>query len=98
MKTDRQGNFASIRAAAVWEDRWVRFRLALKQHGVERGFHEFYRGWVLAWVKFIKPRKFEEGNLEDVRMLLEGMEGTGRLMAELLYGRDCVSWNALVCG
>jgi len=78
MKTDGQENSIRGRVAAIWEDRWVRFRLALKQHGVERGHHEFYRGWVLGWMKFIKPRKFDEGNLEDVRLFLSHLGESGR--------------------
>jgi len=56
----------------------VRFRLALKQHGVEKGHQEFYRGWVLAWIKFIKPRKFDEGNFEDVQLFLSHLGTSGR--------------------
>ncbi len=52
------------KVAAIWQ---VRIRLALKQNGAERRFHDFYRGWVLWWMKFIRLRKFEKGNLEDVR-------------------------------
>ena len=78
MKTDSQIFSVNSRVAAVWEDRWVRFRLALKQHGVERGHQEFYRGWVLAWVKYIKPRKFDEGNLEDVGAFLSHLGASGR--------------------
>ncbi len=61
-----------------WEERWVRFRLALNQHGVERGHQEFYRGWVLSWMKFIKPRRFVEGNLEDVGEFLRHLGAGGR--------------------
>jgi hypothetical protein len=38
------------RTAAVWDDRWVRFRMALKIRGVEPGHHDYYRGWVLKWL------------------------------------------------
>jgi len=36
---------ANASTAAVWEDRWVRFRMALKVRGVEPGHHDYYRGW-----------------------------------------------------
>lgn len=56
----------------------MRFRLALKQHGVEKVHQDFYRGWVLGWIKFIKPRKFDEGDLEDVRSYLSHLGASGR--------------------
>jgi|GEM_PF-2210636 len=62
------------RAAAVWDDRWVRFRMALKIRGVEPGHHDFYRGWVLKWLGFIKPKQFRhavEGDLRDFLFQLE---------------------------
>lgn len=78
MKSEYQGPSIQTRFQAVWEDRWVRFRLALQQHGVEKGFQEFYRGWVLGWIKFIKPRKFDEGDLDDVRAFLSHLRAGER--------------------
>ncbi len=78
MNADSRKVSVSPRVAAIWEDRWVRFRLALKQDGVEKEHQEFYRIWVLGWIKFIKPRKFEEGDLEDVRSYLGHLGATGR--------------------
>ena len=46
------------RTAAVWDDRWVRFRMALKIRGVEPGHYDYYRGWVLKWLGFIRVKGF----------------------------------------
>ena len=78
MNADRPEMSASGRVAAVWEDRWVRFWMALKKHGVERKHQDYYRSWVLSWIKFIKPRKFEEGNLEDVEGFLSQLGAAGK--------------------
>jgi len=48
----------------------VRFRAALKADGVEPRFHDFYRSWVLGFVKFIKPKKFSEVGVVDVENFL----------------------------
>jgi integron integrase len=45
---------------------------------VEKGHQDFYRIWVLGWMKFIKPRKFDEGNLEDIRSYLSHLGANGR--------------------
>ena len=66
------------RAAAAWEDRWVRFRLALKVRGVEPGFHDYYRGWVLKWLGFIKPKQFREGGEADLRGFLSLLAQEGK--------------------
>ena len=78
MNPDGREKFAMSRAAALWEDRWMRFRMALKQQGVERRHQDFYRGWVLSWIKFIKPRSFDEGNLEDVRAFLSHLGASAK--------------------
>lgn len=73
------GTFSiNSKTAAIWEDRWVRFRMALKQHGVEARHHDYYRGWVLSWIRFIKPKGFEEGDLEDTREFLSHLGATGK--------------------
>jgi len=78
MNADSSGMSASARMAALWEDRWVRFRMALKKRGVEPKHQDYYRSWVLSWIKFIKPRKFEEGNLEDVEGFLSQLGAVGK--------------------
>lgn len=78
MNTDTSEGSVSNRVAAVWEERWVRFRMALTKHGVEPKHRDYYRSWVLAWIKFIKPRKFEEGNLEDVEGFLRQLGASGK--------------------
>lgn len=68
----------SPRAAATWEDRWVRFKLALKVRGVEPGHHDFYRGWVLRWLGFIKPKQFRQADETDFRAFLSLLEREGK--------------------
>jgi len=70
MKTDTHQNSVNSSAEVIWEDRWVRFRAALKADGVEPRFHDFYRSWVLGFVKFIKPKKFSEVGVVDVENFL----------------------------
>ena len=41
-----QNSVKSI-AAAIWDNRWERFKMALTQDGVEPRFQDYYRGWVL---------------------------------------------------
>lgn len=52
--------------------------MALKQHGVEPKHQDFYRGWILSWLKFIRPKRFEEGNLEDVEAFLSHLGTAGK--------------------
>jgi integron integrase len=63
----------SSAAKAIWDDRWVRFKMALKRRGVEPRYHDYYRGWVLAFIKFIRPKKFSEANQADVEEFLAEM-------------------------
>jgi integron integrase len=78
MNADRSENSVSNRTAALWEDRWVRFRIALKKRGVELMHQDYYRSWVIAWIRFIKPRKFEEGNQQDVEGFLRHLDAVGK--------------------
>jgi hypothetical protein len=59
-------------ARVIWDDRWMRFRMALERRGLEPGCHDFYRGWVLALITFIRPKKFSEANQGDVEEFLQG--------------------------
>ncbi len=68
----------NARSAAVWDDRWVRFRMALKVRGVEPGHHDFYRGWVLKWLGFIKPKQFRHAVEADLREFLVQLEREGK--------------------
>ena len=68
----------------------MRYRLALKQHGVEARHQEFYRAWVLSWLRFLKPKGFEEGNLEDVREFLKQMAGTGRKVWQIKQAEEAL--------
>jgi hypothetical protein len=61
----------TARAAGVWEDRWVRFRMALKVRVVEAGRHDYYRGWILKWLGLIKPKSFRQGTEDDCKRPVE---------------------------
>lgn len=78
MNADSSEGSVSNRVAALWEDRWVRFRMALKKRGVGSMHQDYYRSWVLAWIRFIKPRRFEEGNLEDAEAFCVNLAQPGR--------------------
>ena len=57
----------------------MRFHMALKAVGVEARAHDFYRGWVLKFIGFIKPVGFMQCEMGDVegfleKMVLEGKE------------------------
>ena len=66
MTSDGHESFTKSKAAVIWNKRWERFRMALTQDGVEARFHDYYRGWVLGWLKFIKPKQFQEADGDDV--------------------------------
>jgi hypothetical protein len=63
------------KSAAIWENRWVRFRMALKVAGVEPRMHEFCRGWVFG---FIKPAKYSQAELGQVEGYLQKLAGEGK--------------------
>ena len=52
--------------------------MALKQRGVEPRLQDYYRAWVWGFLSFIKPRKFAEGNSDDVRQFLELLATEGK--------------------
>lgn len=60
-----------------WDDTWLRFRMALKQKGVEPRFQEYYRGWVLGFLGFVKPKTSAELTVEDAEGFMRklGVEG-----------------------
>ena len=55
--------------------------MALTQDGVEARFHDYYRGWVLGWLKFIKPKQFQEADGDDVTHFLARLAGEGQVVA-----------------
>jgi hypothetical protein len=56
--------------AKSWEDRWLRFRMALMTSGVEPRMHDSCRSWILGFLKFIKPRRHTEAMAKDVEEFL----------------------------
>ena len=52
--------------------------MALKARGVELRFQDYYRAWVLGFLGYIKPRRFEEAVADDVRGVLEKLAGEGK--------------------
>ena len=66
------------KSAAIWENRWVRFRMALKIAGVEPRMHEYCRGWVFGFLGFIKPAKFSQAELGQVEGYLQRLAGESK--------------------
>jgi hypothetical protein len=66
------------KSAAIWENRWVRFRMALKVAGVEPRMHDYCRGWVLGFLGFIKPGKFHQAEIGQVEGYLQKLAGEGK--------------------
>ena len=66
------------KSAAIWENRWVRFRMALKIAGVEPRMHEYCRGWVFGFLGFIKPAKFSQAEPGHVEGYLQRLAGESK--------------------
>jgi hypothetical protein len=67
-----------VNAAKTWEHRWVRFRLALAASGVEPRMHDYCRGWILGFLKFIKPRRNNQAQAKDVENFLAKLRAESR--------------------
>lgn len=90
MKSDGQGIFTTSKLSGNWEERWLRYRLALKQQGVDARHQEYYRSWVLSWVRFLQPKRLEEGDLEDVRGFLQQMAVAGRKVWQVKQAEEAL--------
>ncbi|MFZ4778076.1 MAG: hypothetical protein ACOYM3_22115 [Terrimicrobiaceae bacterium] len=77
-KSDGPEVFIKHNAAALCGKRWEHFRIALTPDGVEARFHDYYRGWVLGWLKFIKPKQFQDADGDEVTDLLARLAGEGK--------------------
>ncbi|MFA7233273.1 MAG: integron integrase [Terrimicrobiaceae bacterium] len=64
--------------------------MALKQRGVEPRFQEYYRAWVWGFLGFIKPRKFEQAEADDVRQFLGKLAGEGKKEWQLRQAEEGV--------
>jgi len=64
--------------AAVWENRWVRLRMALKVAGVEPKMHDYCRGWVWGLLGNIRPKKFYQAVESDIRGYLIRLADGGK--------------------
>jgi len=64
--------------AAIWESRWIRFRMALKQAGVEPRMHDFCRAWVWGFLGFIKLGRFHQAGIGYVEGYLQKLAGEGK--------------------
>jgi len=65
----------NTRESAVWDDRWVRFRMALTQAGVEPKTHDYCRAWVLGFLSFLKPVKFFQAEVCHIERYLAFLAG-----------------------
>lgn len=52
--------------------------MALKVAGVEPGSAKYYRAWVLGFLSSLKPRKFFQATIADVRKYLEKLAAEGK--------------------
>ena len=78
MNLNEPENSAMSMASAIWDKRWERFKMALTQDGVEPRFQNYYRGWVLGWLRFIKPKRFQEVGRDDVTHFLAKLAEEGK--------------------
>jgi len=74
--------------SAEWDARWVRFRMALTEHGVEPGYHDFYRHWVRDFVKTLKPRFFRQATVADLKQFLQGLGSGGKEIWQLRQAEE----------
>ncbi len=80
----------SFSSSAVWDEKWLRFRMALKQRGVEPRFQEYYRAWVLGFLGFIKPKRSQDANADAVRSFLEKLALEGKKEWQLRQAEEGV--------
>lgn len=71
----RESNLANT---TYWEDIWARFSLGLLALGLEAGKHGFYQAWVRNFFKFLKPRKWNQADREDVESFLNFLVEEGK--------------------
>ena len=64
--------------------------MALKNRGVEPRFQDYYRAWVLGFLGFIKPKKYEAATADDVREFLEKLSGEGKKEWQLRQAEEGV--------
>ena len=81
---------ASWRDNRVWEGRWVRFRLALKERGIEPGYHDFYRQWIWEFLKSLKPKLFQQGLEVDVRRFLSVLHENGKRVWQVRQAEEAL--------
>ncbi len=76
--------------SAGWDDRWVRFRMALSARGVEPGYQDFYRHWIWEFLKAIKPRTFQKAVESDVGDFLQQLGGSGKQIWQLRQAEEAL--------
>ena len=64
--------------------------MALKNRGVEPRFQDYYRAWVLGFLGFIKPKKYEVAKADDVREFVEKLSGEGKKEWQLRQAEEGV--------
>ena len=85
-----QENTVSARSAAIWENRWIRFRMALTVAGVEPRMHDFCRGWILGFLGFIKPSKFSQAGIGQVEAYLQKLAGEGKQIWQVRQAEEAL--------
>lgn len=76
--------------SSVWENRWVRFRMALKIAGVEPKMHDYCRGWVLGFLGYLKPKRFSQARDEDVGGYLQKLADGGKAMWQVIQAQEAL--------
>ena len=61
-----------------WENRWIRFRMALTASGVDSRKHENFRWWMWGFLGFIKPTRHNQVGIGAVEGYLQKLAGEGK--------------------
>ncbi len=71
-----------------WEDRWVRFRIALKVAGIEPKLHDYCRGWLLGFFSYLKPARYPQADETNVREYLQRLADSGKEMWQVKQAEE----------
>ena len=82
-----EGTYSS---AAIWDNRWVRFRMALTQAGVEARTHGYWIAWVRNFMKGIRPKRSGQATKADVERFLQEIQKAGKTSWQVTQARDAV--------
>lgn len=75
---------------SVWENRWIRFRMALRQAGVDPRMHDYCRAWMLGFLGYLKPKRFSQVEAADVRGYLQRVADGGKQLWQIRQAQEAV--------